>query len=91
LEISDKTVIPIVLERVLNHTQGSFHFHTHHLCWNILLGYVHQENEQKRYNANSEELYKVSEAFSTHIIVGKGDNITMKMSKQIQEKKKLSN
>jgi hypothetical protein len=55
------------------------------------LGYVHQENEQKRYNANSEELYKVSEAFSTHIIVGKGDNITMKMSKQIQEKKKLSN
>jgi len=31
---------------------------------------------------SSEELYKVSEAFSTHITVGKGDNITMKMSNQ---------
>lgn len=34
---------------------------------------------------SSEELYKNSDAFSTHITVGKGDNITMKMSKQIQD------
>lgn len=27
----------------------------------------------------------ISEAFSTHITVGKGDNIIMKMSKQIQD------
>ena len=32
-----------------------------------------------------EELYNISEVFSTHITVGKGDNITMKMSKQIQD------
>jgi hypothetical protein len=32
-----------------------------------------------------EELYKISGAFSTHITVGKGHNIMMKMSKQIQD------
>jgi N-acetylglutamate synthase-like GNAT family acetyltransferase len=32
-----------------------------------------------------EELYNISEVFSTYITVGKGDNITMKMSKQIQD------
>jgi hypothetical protein len=34
---------------------------------------------------SGEELYKISEAFSTHITVGKGDNIMMKMSKEIQD------
>jgi len=32
-----------------------------------------------------EELYNISEVFSTYITVGKGDNITLKMSKQIQD------
>jgi hypothetical protein len=34
---------------------------------------------------SDEELYKISEAFSTDITIGKGDNIMMKMSKQIQD------
>jgi hypothetical protein len=34
---------------------------------------------------SGEELYKISEAFSTHITVGKGDNIMIKLSKQIQD------
>ena len=34
---------------------------------------------------SSDELYKISEAFSMHITVGKGDNIMIKLSKQIQD------
>ena len=36
-------------------------------------------------SVSSDELYKISEAFSTHITVGKGDNIMIKLSKQIQD------
>jgi hypothetical protein len=36
-------------------------------------------------SVSSDELYKISEAFSTHITVGKGDNIMIRMSKQIQD------
>jgi hypothetical protein len=57
--------------------------------WNKpgIFSYVHQKSEQERHNviSISDESYKISQALSTHITVGKGDNIMIKLSKQIQD------